>query len=380
MNYLLKHSTTKIMKRIFFAFTCLLLALAACGENNGTFQLKGKVDKHTKTWLYLEQIKGNDIVTIDSVKTEESGAFSFDKKVPVKDFYRLRVTQNNIVFIVLDPNEQVVYNNPNIYLQQDYTLEGSEEGKLVLEIKALKKSIDTRRDSLMAVMNSTPNDKKEMAQKELEGSFNIFIQDVLNKVRTIIKEKNNTLAAITAAEMLDPDQDFQAHEFMSNGLKKYHPNSGFAKTFIVRVDQMKATAIGQIAPEINLPTPQGTNITLSSLKGKVVLIDFWASWCGPCRKENPNVVAMYNANKDKGFDIYSVSLDKDKKGWEQAIAKDGLIWPNHVSDLGYWSSSVVKQYGFSGIPFTVLLDKEGRIAAKGLRGPELEAAVEKLLQ
>jgi thiol-disulfide isomerase/thioredoxin len=368
------------MKRLFFAFTCLLLALAACGKNNGSFQLKGKVDKHTKAWLYLEQIQGNDVVPVDSVKTGDDGSFSFNKKVPVKDFYRLRVTQNNVVFIVLDPAEQVIYNNPNIYLQQDYTLDGSEEGKLVLEIKALKKSIDIRRDSLMAIMNSTPNDKKEAMQRELETSFNIFIQDVLNKIRTIVKEKNNTLAAITAAEMLDPDQDFEAQEYMANGLKKYYPNSGFAKSFVARIEQAKATAIGQVAPEIDLPTPQGTNIKLSSLKGKVVLIDFWASWCGPCRKENPNVVRMYNANKDKGFDIYSVSLDKDKKGWEQAIVKDGLTWPSHVSDLGYWSSSVVKQYGFSGIPFTVLLDREGKIVAKGLRGPELEAAVENLLK
>ena len=379
MNYSLKHLTIKIMKRLFIAFTCVLLTLAACGENDGSFQLKGKVDKHTKAWLYLEQIQGNEIVPVDSVKTGDDGTFSFDKKVSVKDFYRLRVSENNVVFIVLDPAEQVTYNNPNIYLQQDYTLEGSEEGKLVLEIKAIKKSIDNHRDSLMAIMNSAPNDKKEALQRELELNFNTYVQNTLNKFRTIIKEKNNTLAAITAAEMLDPDQDFKAHEYMANGLKQYNPNAGFAKSFIARVDQAKATAIGQVAPEINLPNPEGKNIALSSLKGKVVVIDFWASWCGPCRKENPNVVKMYNANKDKGFEIYSVSLDKEKKGWEQAILKDGLIWPSHVSDLGYWSSSVVKQYGFTGIPFTVLLDREGKIVAKGLRGPELEAAVEKLL-
>ena len=258
-------------------------------------------------------------------------------------------------------------------------MEGSEEGKLVLEIKAIKKSIDNHRDSLMAIMNSTPNEKKEALQRELELNFNTYVQNTLNKFRTIIKEKNNTLAAITAAEMLDPDQDFKAHEYMANGLKQYNPNSGFAKSFIARVDQAKATAIGQVAPEINLPNPEGKNIALSSLKGKVVVIDFWASWCGPCRKENPNVVKMYNANKDKGFEIFSVSLDKDKKGWEQAILKDGLIWTSHVSDLGYWSSSVVKQYGFSGIPFTVLIDKDGKIVGKGLRGPDLENAVHKLL-
>jgi len=143
---------------------------------------------------------------------------------------------------------------------------------------------------------------------------------------------------------------------------------------------MKATAIGALAPEINLPTPDGKNIPLSSLRGKVVLIDFWASWCGPCRAENPNVVKLYQAKKDQGFDIYSVSLDKDKNAWIKAIEKDGLAWPSHVSDLGYWNSSVVKQYGFQGIPFTVLVDREGKIVAKGLRGPQLEEAVTEYLK
>jgi thiol-disulfide isomerase/thioredoxin len=128
-----------------------------------------------------------------------------------------------------------------------------------------------------------------------------------------------------------------------------------------------------------LPSPEGQAIALSSLRGKVVLIDFWASWCGPCRMENPNVVKLYNEKKNQGFEVYSVSLDKDKNAWTAAIAKDGLIWPSHVSDLGYWNSVVVKQYGFQGIPFTVLVGRDGKILAKGLRGQQLEEAVTRYL-
>jgi len=136
--------------------------------------------------------------------------------------------------------------------------------------------------------------------------------------------------------------------------------------------------IGDIAPQIALPDPSGKVIPLSSLRGKYVLIDFWASWCGPCRGENPNNVRMYNQYKNKGFEIYGVSLDAKKDAWEQAIRQDQLSWI-HVSDLGFWQSSVVSKYGIQSIPYTVLIDKNGRIIAKELRGPSLDAKLQELL-
>lgn len=129
--------------------------------------------------------------------------------------------------------------------------------------------------------------------------------------------------------------------------------------------------IGDLAPEIVLPSSKGKVISLSSLRGKVVLIDFWASWCGPCRQENPNVVKVYEKYKDKGFEIFGVSLDMNKSQWLQAIQSDNLTWPQ-VSDLGYWNSVVVPKYQIAGIPATFLLDKEGKIIARDLRGEELD--------
>ena len=126
------------------------------------------------------------------------------------------------------------------------------------------------------------------------------------------------------------------------------------------------------APEIALKNPGGTDLRLSALKGKIVLIDFWASWCGPCRKENPNVVKLYKKYKNQGFEIFSVSLDQDQNAWKGAIEKDGLIWPNHVSDLMGWQTPLVQSYGIQGIPHTVLLNREGNIVGVGLRGAQLE--------
>jgi thiol-disulfide isomerase/thioredoxin len=146
------------------------------------------------------------------------------------------------------------------------------------------------------------------------------------------------------------------------------------------------TQLGQLAPEISEKSPDGKTLKLSQTKGKVVLIDFWASWCGPCRRENPTVVAAYHKYKDKkfqngkGFTIFSVSLDKDGAAWKKGITDDKLEWPYHVSDLKYWNAKYAAVYGVRSIPRNFLIDGDGVIIARDLRGPALEAALEKLLK
>jgi len=157
--------------------------------------------------------------------------------------------------------------------------------------------------------------------------------------------------------------------------EKSHPET--IKNIKQKIQLAGAFLPGAVAPDFAQITPEGDSLSLSDLRGKVVLVDFWASWCGPCRRENPHVKKIYDKYKDKGFDILGVSLDRKKESWERAIEQDGLPW-HHISDLKGWKNSVALMYNVSSIPHTILLDQEGRIVASKLRGPQLEQELEKI--
>ncbi|KAA9325938.1 TlpA family protein disulfide reductase [Hymenobacter busanensis] len=193
-----------------------------------------------------------------------------------------------------------------------------------------------------------------------------------------LARQTSFLAPYAALTLLGDEAQAAFLDSVTAIYQKVQPASRYTKTLLEHQAKQKATAVGALAPDIQLAGADGKIIPLSSLRGKYVMVDFWASWCGPCRQENPNVVKLYNAYKSKGFEIYGVSLDQDKGKWEKAIAADGLTW-THVSDLKGWQSAAGQQYGIRAIPATVLIDPQGRIIAKNLRGEELEKKVASLL-
>ena len=196
-----------------------------------------------------------------------------------------------------------------------------------------------------------------------------------------IKENKKDISVLMFLDMFPRDQNTALHEEVITALHEVYPEHPIVKErWGIMHSPAYKTSVGAMAPELAFKDPDGNIRKLSDLKGKVVLIDFWASWCGPCRRENPNVRRIYGLYHDKGFDIYSVSLDRDAASWKRAISDDKLIWPNHVSDLKQWQSEGAAIYGVRSIPATFLLDKEGRIVAKDLRGEALEKAVKQLVE
>jgi peroxiredoxin len=173
------------------------------------------------------------------------------------------------------------------------------------------------------------------------------------------------------------EQDFQKIKALKIRMEPKDIKSSYYADLKTIYDNNKLLEIGEMAPEISLPQVDGSILKLSDLRGKIVLIDFWASWCGPCRAEFPNVKNLYARFQSKGFEIYGVSLDKDRASWVSSISSLGLTW-KHVSDLKFWACAPAKTYKVSGIPFTVLIDKEGKIIAKNLRGDDLEKKLEEL--
>ena len=213
---------------------------------------------------------------------------------------------------------------------------------------------------------------QKLFDTESEKQNNLIISHLLSN--------KNDLAVLMFLDVFPKDKHAALHQEIIKALYAKYPDHPIVlERYKAEFSPAASTSIGAMAPELAFENPEGKIMKLSDLKGKVVLIDFWASWCRPCRQENPNVVAAYKKYNSKGFEVFSVSLDRDKASWIKGIKDDGLIWPNHVSDLGYWQSQGAKIYGVNSIPATFLIGKDGRIVAKNLRGAALENALKELL-
>jgi len=336
------------------------------------------VSKEIKLSQQVDNTKFQDFKT---VKLDKDGKFEIQATLPQADYYVLRVDEGMIYLILRDKSDIKVYSDiKNVGKFSNFV--NSDESKALNEFHYASLDWLADRQSKMQQMQTNPANAKEL-NDEVERS----LQEFRTKFQSFYTENQNSPALIATLNVLDPNGDYETFEVIVNSLNKSFGQSKRVQEINKTYLQVKAAkdaanmfAPGKPAPDFEeLMLDRKTTMKLSDLKGKVVLLDFWASWCGPCRKENPNVVATYNKYKDKGFTVMSVSLDDNLERWKQAIEQDGLIWPNHVSDLKKWNSAAGKVYQVRSIPFTVLIDQQGNIVQTNLRGPALEEMVSRLL-
>jgi thiol-disulfide isomerase/thioredoxin len=381
---LLNKKMKQKLKYLYIAFPLALLA-ACTGEQKG-FELKGKLDNAHGEMVVLEQMAPDGLKAIDSVKLDDKGEFVMKPKITDIGFYRLKISAKNFATFIFEDNQKVLVNGNAEDLGNSYTVEGSPDSKLFWEINQVSVKNYRQRDSLQKTFQAYVNMVKmdsvriDSMSNALEKPYNELIEKHNNYLKDFIEKNPTSFASLVAIQQLPADQFMETYIKLDATLFAKYPNSAYTKTFHQGLSSQNKVAVGSQAPEITMNTPDNKPLSLSSLKGKIVLIDFWASWCAPCRAENPNVVKAYNTYKSKGFDVFSVSLDKDLDKWKKAIAADNLSWPNHVSDFKDWNSPVVQLYNFNSIPSNVLIDKDGKILAKDLRGEELEKKLAELFQ
>jgi peroxiredoxin len=333
-------------------------------------------------------------ISIRELRPDNSGATetivlggdnTFTKKMHLTSpgFYQLNFYNQQVINVILNKSDLEI-NVDGTSMQGKTEVKGSPEHDLIAKVQAMAASMRTVPElaAIEADFNAASQAHDNAKMDVLRGQYMKAMRKEQDKIAAFIKQQPASLGVLNLlvqGNLLDRDVYTDVYEDAAQKLKREAPNSPMAKEFIGQVEVRKVTGIGRMAPEIALPTPQGDTVRLSSLRGKYVLIDFWAKWCGPCRRENPNVVAAYNKFKGKGFEVYGVSLDRNKEDWMLAIQQDGLTW-TQVSDLKYFESAAAKLYNVSAIPFSILLDPNGVIIAKNLRGADLENKLQEVLK
>lgn len=337
--------------------------------------ITGQIFKASEKSLVLSQFLGNGKYVdfgFDSTHQEKNGKFLIKTNVPKGDFYVLRNGNSHINLIITKSDTIKVYGDARDMLR-NVNIIGSDESQKFVEFMRELTDINSLRDSIQREINANPIKQSELSvlyqQRYKQFEFN---RD------NFVRQNPNSPALIGPLQTINGETDYLKFKVLADQVIAALPNSSVAESLKQSLDYYKQKAEaalflspGSEAPNLIGPSPDGIEYKLSDLRGKVVLIDFWASWCGPCRQENPNVVAMYEKYKDKGFTVFSVSLDKSKEAWIAAIERDKLTWPYHISDLKQWGSDISKIYGVSSIPFTVLIDAEGRVIRKNPRGHDL---------
>ncbi|WP_370089710.1 TlpA family protein disulfide reductase [Ekhidna sp.] len=358
----------------------LFIGLIGCSQQpKEGVKLSGNLEQFPAGgFATVEVISENGVEPFDTLNVDGDGNFVEYLNIQEPAFFRVNLNGRQIITLILTGEETNVVVNAH----------GNDPGGFFEVSGSYDTEYKNQIDEMMqAYRQAIQGFQQEQMQARTNGDANAFqtsqfqMMDLAKRteaeLKELIREASPSLASFYGIQMIDATQNFAFIDSITTELQAEMPENFHVESLISQVSARRSLAIGKMAPEIALENPDGEVITLSSLRGKYVLVDFWAAWCGPCRRENPNVVRVYNEYGGEKFEILGVSLDKTREKWLGAIEQDGLPWL-HVSDLKFWRSQAAQDYQVNAIPATFLIDPDGKIIAKNLRGASLEAKLKEI--
>jgi len=379
--------------KMYLVFVLGISTLFSCSPNSNSdkrfeeeqkgIAISGKVEyPQDQGWIILQRHQGSMLENIDTILLNSDGSFSIEVIVNDPNFYRIDFYQKQIVDFILH-DEAITVNADGNSRSGNFEILGSSDTDFYKKIMRNTSEFQSKLNKIGQDYRENLSSDDPVKIAEVENLAQQTISQYTSQVKEEIEGMGTSVAAIYSLEYLKQTGFFKYEEEIEfvKGLAQKFKEAGVTapvlQEFYVQVENIGKLGIGMPAPEITLPNTEGKMVSLSSLRGKYVLIDFWAAWCRPCRIENPNVVKLYAKYQSRGFEIFGVSLDRTREAWIKAIRDDGLTWPQ-VSDLKYWESEVTQIYNIRGIPLTYLVDPDGIIIGKNLRGPLLEKKLEEI--
>ena len=357
--------------------------MVSCSDSNSQGQregitISGTVINPAAGIITVEKMLRDRAEAIDTIYVNDDNTYNYVYSGQA-GYYRINFFNAQAATIILD-QDNLIINFDGTNTNGNLMPEGSREMNQIEEFyTSVNEKFGTQEQEINSAFVTANQSGDKAKAEEARDEYMTLLKEKQAYSADLIRSYEVNLATFQLVSTLDKDNQLEVKDSLAQELNKKYPGLFYIEDLVAQMEKARATAVGVAAPEITLPNPEGEIVTLSSLKGSVVLVDFWAQWCKPCRLENPNVVKAFNKYKDRGFTVYGVSLDRTKDKWVQAIEEDGLNW-THVSDLQYFNSVAAKAYGVESIPFSILLDRDGKIIAKNLRGKALEDALEEFYE
>jgi len=363
------------MKKITFILLAGIL-LASCAGNKDKFTISGVIKGVDTGMVYLQKYDSDHWSNVDSVKLEK-GEFTFTGKIGLPEMWHIATAQKQIYIPVFVENSKIEVQIYPDSLEKS-TVKGSATHDIYQKYLSMNDEINRKMDAVNQQWKAAKDSHDTLAMKRADSVSNGLDQEMRKQLTGFVKANPKTVVSPYLVMRNSWQFELPGLTEIVAGMDTSLNGSFYVQALKKRIDILKSVEIGQVAPDFTMNDTTGNPVALSSLKGKVLLVDFWASWCSPCRAENPNVVKAYQAYHKKGFDVLGCSFDQNHDKWIKAVRDDKLTW-THVSDLKGWGNAAGKLYGINSIPANVLLDKDQKIIGRNLRGEDLMKKLAEIL-